>query len=258
MAAGRAIITIKDAGNVTQNVFVESDTGLLTGNLSFLQSIVGADGGNITSAANPFPTTAVLGASALVIGKVGIDQTTPGTTNGVSINQINGTAIVTGGVNGSQGIGGLVGGGLSVAGTNPVLGGGRAQSSEPSAVTGGTAVNAAFDLTGKQIISPYANRENMVRGSQSATGTGATVVIATPGAGIRNYITSLQLSNTSATTVIVTMNDTSAAIFIVPAGGGSNLTFPVPLVCNANTALTFTVAGGATTIYCSAQGFIGI
>lgn len=45
----------------------------------------------------------VLSPGSNIIGKVGIDQTTPGTTNGISENQLNGVAIATG--NGTTGTG---------------------------------------------------------------------------------------------------------------------------------------------------------
>lgn len=42
--------------------------------------------GAVLSASNPLPTSAVLAAGTAIIGNVSIDQTTPGTTNGVQVN----------------------------------------------------------------------------------------------------------------------------------------------------------------------------
>jgi len=55
-----------------------------------------------------------------LIGKIGIDQTTVGSTNAVSLAQIGATTIVTGGLAGSQGVGGLAASGSAVSG-NPIL-----------------------------------------------------------------------------------------------------------------------------------------
>ena len=65
-----------------------------------------------------------IGAGSALIGKVGIDQTTVGTTNAVSIAQVGATTILTGGIAGSQGIGGLAADGGAVVG-NPVLSSGK-------------------------------------------------------------------------------------------------------------------------------------
>lgn len=194
----------------------------------------------VVSATNPLPTTTSGG----------------GGTSNVNLIQVNGTTAVTGGVAGSQGVGGLGASGAALAG-NPNLIGAVALSAEPAATTTGFLTVPFLDLTGKQVTSPYANRENMVRGAGSSTTTGAITLMAAGGASIKNYCTSIQLGNTSATTIFVTLNDSATTILVVPAGGGSNITFNVPLVTAANTALTATPSAGAATIYGAAQGFKG-
>jgi hypothetical protein len=140
--------------------------------------------------------------------------------------------------------------------------GGNAQSSEPAATTTGNLTGSFFDLTGKQVTSPYANRENMVRGSASATGTGATTIIAAQGSNVKTYITGVQCGRSDAGTsaITITLNDTATSVLVLPntgGGGGNNVAFNVPLVTAANTAFTFTASGSTTTVYCSAQGFKG-
>ena len=51
---------------------------------------------------------------------------------------------------------------------------GRAQNDEPTPASNGKLTALALDLTGKTITSPYANKENMLRGANSTAGTGAT------------------------------------------------------------------------------------
>lgn len=145
---------------------------------------------------------------------------------------------------------------------NAISNGLDALSSEPTKATTGNLVPAMGDLVGKRVTSPYANRENMVRGSASATGTGATTLVAAGGASIKTYITDIECGRSDAGTaaIIVTLSDAAATILVLPnsgGGGGNNKTFNVPLVTAANTAFTFTAGTGATTIYCSAQGFTG-
>ena len=90
-----------------------------------------ADSGTITTVSAVTAITNALPAGSNIIGKVGIDQTTPGTTNlvalaanqTVNLAQVGGTNVLTGGVAGSQGVGGLAAAGAAVAG-NPVLVGG--------------------------------------------------------------------------------------------------------------------------------------
>lgn len=140
--------------------------------------------------------------------------------------------------------------------------GGFGASTEPTKVTTGTAVHALRDLVGKDITSPYANRENYVQGSATSTSTGAITVIASAGTGLKNYITSVQLGRSDAgtTPVTITFNDSASTVVVLPGlTGGSTLpiTFPVPLATAAATAFKFTCSSGVTTAYCSAQGYAG-
>ena len=151
---------------------------------------------------------------------------------------------------------GLAASGASVSG-NPLLGGGRAQNAEQTAVTNGQAIDIATDLVGRQIVFPYANKENLWSGAISSTGTTAVTIEAAPGANVKLYATSLQIGNTGTVTVAGTLNDSAATILVLPAGGGSNLTLPAPLVWAANTAATITFSAATTTAYASAQGFKG-
>jgi hypothetical protein len=166
-------------------------------------------------------------------------------------------------------------GGLAVA--NPSVGstgsaapgsaaliGGRAQSAAPSPTSNGNMSAFAMGLEGKLINLPYANKENMLRGAASQTGTSATTLIAAQGAGAKIYITGVQCSNTTGVPAsptaspYVMLNDTASTILVVPPSGGNDPTFPVPLVVAANTALTFTPSTATTTLYCNAQGYSGI
>jgi hypothetical protein len=102
---------------------------------------------------------------------------------------------------------------------------------------------------------------NFVSGSGSATGTGATTIIAAPSTGLRIYVTAVQCGRTDAgtTAIYVTLNDTSSTVLVLPNagnGGGNNISFPAtPLTMARATALTFTASSGVSTVYCDAQGY---
>jgi hypothetical protein len=146
---------------------------------------------------------------------------------------------------------------------NPVKMGGYAISAERAAVANADRVDLVADLTGKQIVLPYANPENFLNGVASSTGTGDTAVIAAQGAGVRIYVTAISVVNTSATNTFVEIKDGTTVMHRLAApqianGAPQTVTFPTPLRLTANTALNFAANTGSTTIYVSAVGYRGI
>lgn len=142
-------------------------------------------------------------------------------------------------------------------GNGPFLFAGRAQNAEAVAVANAATVTAAFDLVGKQIMMPYANKENFLSGSASQTGTTQTQLIAAQGVGVKIYVTALQCTNDGSTTSTILLTDAGAWKADNPSGSGIAVTFPTPLVVAANTALKFTPGSSSTTQYCNAQGYAG-
>ena len=144
---------------------------------------------------------------------------------------------------------------------NASYSGARAENAEPSPASNGNLTGLAVGLEGKLITLPFANKENMVRGTASQTGTSATTLIAAQGAGVKLYITGVQCKNTGSATTIVTLNDNettgSGTVLIVPTSGGDNEVYQTPLAVAANTALTFTPSTASSTIFCNAQGYVG-
>lgn len=276
-------------------------------------------------------TAPVLVAGSAIIGKVGVDQTTPGTTNGVAIAQIGSTTVDSNsGVksagtirvviatdqpaltnkllvtpdsvalpanqsvnvsqinavtplmgNGTTGTGSQrvtiasdnsAVAGMGVAATaaavpaNAGYKGAQARSSEAAAATNGNLVGIVADLAGKQIVLPYANPENFVSGAitSAMTGTTTTSLVAAPGAGLRNYITTIIVSNSHATVgtdIIIQDGSGGTTLLTIPAAsvyGGAVITLPTPLrQPTANTALfCANVTTGASTKV-SAVGYKG-
>lgn len=148
----------------------------------------------------------------------------------------------------------------------PVKVGGQARSSEPTPVANADRANFITDLVGKQITLPYANPENFVSGAitTAMTGTTSTSLVAAPGAGLRNYITTIIVSNSHATVgtdVIIQDGSGGTTLMTIPAAavyGGAVINLPVPLrQPTANTAIfCANVTTGASTKV-SAVGYKG-
>lgn len=197
------------------------------------------------------------------------DQTTHGTTDLVAadITKIAGTAIVTGGTAGTQSVGGIQAHDAADSGNNPVKIGAKATSSEPTAVSSGDIANLLTDLVGKLIVLPYANPENFVSGAitSAMTGTTSTSLVAAPASGLRNYITTIIVSNAHATVgtdIIIQDGSGGTTLMTIPAAavyGGAVINLPVPLrqPTTATAIYCANVTTGASTKV-SAVGYKGV
>jgi len=115
-------------------------------------------------------------------------------------------------------------------------------------------------VDGAQIVRPHCNLEDIVSGVAAITDGSSTSVIASAGAGVKNYITSAIFSNSSATAVTVDLRDGAAgtvkATFPVPANvSGAVCNLPVPLPFSAATAVCADPSAAATTVTVTLIGF---
>lgn len=150
---------------------------------------------------------------------------------------------------------------------SPVKVGGRAVNAEITAVANNDRTDAVFDLTGKQIVLPYANPENFVSGAitSAMTGTTSTSLVAAPAAGLRNYITTIIVSNAHATVgtdVVIQDGSGGTTLLTIPAAavyGGAVINLPVPLrqPTTATAIYCANVTTGASTKV-SAVGYKGV
>jgi hypothetical protein len=150
---------------------------------------------------------------------------------------------------------------------NPLKVGGRATSAEITAITSGDRSDFITDLTGKQIILPYANPENFVSGAitSAMTGTTTTSLVAAPAAGLRNYITTIVCSNSHATVgtdILIQDGSGGTTLMTIPAAavyGGAVINLPVPLrqPTTATAIYCANVTTGASTKV-SAVGYKGV
>ena len=118
--------------------------------------------------------------------------------------------------------------------------------------------NGFAGIDGVQIVRPHCNLEDIVTGNANNTDGTSTSVIATAGAGIKQYLTSVILTNTSSSNIYVEMKSgtTVKATIPLPANSGAIFNPSVPLPPNAaDEAWSFDPSAAATTVYCTAIGF---
>lgn len=146
-------------------------------------------------------------------------------------------------------VGTLTGGGVAHDGAdsgNPVKVGMKAGTADITAVANNDRTDMRADTLGHQVIRPYALHENLVSGGTVGTpltNTTSTSMIASAGAGRRNYITAITVTNAHATVgTVVQIRDGSGGTILwegyaAPVGGGVAISFPTPLRGSAATAV---------------------
>lgn len=120
--------------------------------------------------------------------------------------------------------------------------------------------NGFAGIDGVQIVRPHCNLEDVVSGVSTVTDGSSTSTIAAQGAGVKTYVTTVIISNTSATAVTVDLRDGAAgtvkATFPVPANtSGVVCNLPVPLGFSANTAVCADPSAAASSIITTLIGF---
>lgn len=112
-------------------------------------------------------------------------------------------------------------------------------------------------LDGAQIIRPHCGLEDIVSGRATDTAAASTAGIAAQGVGVKTYLTSIILTNSSATNITVNILDGASVKLTLPVPANSGCVFnpPVPLGGTANTAWNFQGSAAATTLTCSMIGF---
>lgn len=118
----------------------------------------------------------------------------------------------------------------------------------------------ATDSAGRTLTKPYSAEESRVEGYASTVNLNANSIIASAGAGLRNYITDVWVANTGAAATLVTfLSGGGISVLgytIAPAGSGSNLPGLVtPMRTDADSTFDFRAATGTSVLYITAKGF---
>ncbi len=238
-AAGASAVNIQDGGN---SITVDGTFWQATQPVS---GTVTANAGTGTMAVSNTVLSVVGGGTEATAQRVTIASDSTGV---LSVDDNGGSLTVDGTVTANAGTGTFA---VSMA-TNTPLGtvahdsadsgapikvGGRAVSAEITPVTTGDRSDFITDLAGKQVMMPYANNENFVSGAitTAMTGTTSTSLVAAPAAGLRNYITTIIVSNshgTVGTDVVIQDGSGGTTLMTIPAAavyGGAVINLPVPL-----------------------------
>ncbi|MCQ4160983.1 hypothetical protein NON00_13730 [Roseomonas sp. GC11] len=137
-------------------------------------------------------------------------------------------------------------------------------SANPAVVTSGCGVDLQATLIGALVVKPYAIPEADWQYAAPAGGitTSSDVVLkAAAAAGIRNYVTAMDLRNahaTVATEVVIKDGATVLWRHLLPAAMAvpSEITLPTPLRGSAATALNVACLTAGAQLYINAQGYI--
>ena len=147
---------------------------------------------------------------------------------------------------------------------NPHKMGAKAESalSGITLVADGDRTDLYAGLDGVLIVRPHCNLEDVVQERTTNTDGASTAFasgLAAPGAGVRLWITTVSICNSSASFCTVDLRDGAAGSVLwtlpVPATGGVVQKFDPPLRLTANTALAFDASAATTTLTLSASGF---
>jgi hypothetical protein len=216
-----------------------------------------ARGGQIVSTGvDTFNVTvnAALPAGTNLVGKVGIDQTTVGTTNAVSLAQIGATTIVNGGVAGTIAVGGMTAVNATSTGNPEFSGGIAVVAANPTKATNGQRTGVATDAAGRVITVASHGREQVAFQTTTITSATSETTVVTAIAAVFADIVSISFFNKSATGTLVTLKDSTAGttrwVGYVDAGSGAvhNPTTPMPQA-TVNTNWTVTCGTSVDSIY---------
>ena len=143
----------------------------------------------------------------------------------------------------------------------PLIAAGRGISAAYASVATGDVADFVTTLQGVQVVRPWQIPElewSFASPAGGVTNTTDVVLAAAAGAGLRRYLTSLQLSNNSATATEVVVKDGATIIWRghLPANAALNaLDFENPIKSSANVALNFACLTSGAAVYVNAQGF---
>jgi hypothetical protein len=142
---------------------------------------------------------------------------------------------------------------------DPLKTGGRAVAglSGLTLVAAADRTDSLYGVDGAQYVRPHCGLEDIVTGNATNTDGTSTSCIASSGAGVKTYLTSVVLCNTSATAITVDIKDgsTTKVSLPLPAGSGCIFNPPIPIPGTAATAWSFDPSAAATTVTCSMVGF---
>ncbi len=116
----------------------------------------------------------------------------------------------------------------------------------------------AVDDVSRQIIVPFAGQQACIISYVGSTVSGSVQLIAASIVGSRSYVTDFSIGNTGSTTTLVTIQGGDTSVlgqFIVPAGGGNNKVWQIPLRTTLSQDLAFKVSPSQSILYAVIKGY---
>lgn len=143
---------------------------------------------------------------------------------------------------------------------NPVAVGGRASNANIAAMSAaGDLVGMLMTMIGAAVVRPYSIPEADWTYTGTLTTNADTAMQAAGGAGIKRYLTAIQVQNTNAvaTTLIIKDGTTARHTISLPASMTLpiDLTFPTPIQTTANAALNIACGTAGANVLVNAQGY---
>jgi hypothetical protein len=147
---------------------------------------------------------------------------------------------------------------------NPLRAAGRVSSVSDITLISGDACDLFMTTSGALVEKPFSAPEldwQFAGAAGGITNTADVVIAAAGGAGIRNYVTALSITNASATGTEVVIKDGAAVIWRGFVGAQTlpnssiPLVFPTPLRGTAATALNVACITAGAAVYVNAQGY---
>ena len=103
---------------------------------------------------------------------------------------------------------------------------------------------------------PISSEWTSTCGATPLASTTAVAMKAAAGAGLKNYLTGLQLDASSGHAIIQILNDSSAVLFTCTIGASGTsaaaaigFNFPIPIMSSANTALNIKSSDASVNVY---------
>lgn len=216
---------------------------------SWVSSVSGTVGASIIGAININPSSVSGTVGASVIGVVPITQT------GIVISSIAGTVIV----------GSIVGtyteDAASADGDKGLMVLGIRNDTIASVVGADKDYTTfAMDSAGRLLVKPFAPEESRLSAVSSVVSSSITSLFPAAGAGLRNYLTDLMVTNSGATTALITFTDGDASVIgrtIAPSTGGSNAVgMATPMRTGGfNQAISYQPSASSSIIGVTAYGY---
>lgn len=143
---------------------------------------------------------------------------------------------------------------------NPIAAGGRASNANIAAMSAaGDLVGWLMTMIGAGIVKPYSIPEADWSYTGTLTTNADTAMQAAGGAGIKRYLTALQVQNTNATATTLIVKDGTTARWTVSLPASMTLPidiyFPTPLQTTANAALNIACGTTGANVLVNAQGY---